>query len=104
MLDHFLEVPRRGLEGLLERLADAAVGFLDQPLELRERALEVRALGLELLDVRHRLLVLPGGQGVDRAELLTPAGKPLDSGEQRLALLPGERLGGGLRLEAEPAA
>ena len=75
--DDVLEVLRRGLEGLLERLADAAVGLLDQPLELRERALEVVALRLELLDVRDGLLVLPLGERVHRAELLAAAHQPL---------------------------
>ena len=32
LLDHFFEVARRGLEGLVEGLADAAVGVADQAL------------------------------------------------------------------------
>src|SRR3712207_7627339 len=41
--------------------------------------LEVLALGLELLDVRERVLVLLLGQRVDRAELLAPALQALDA-------------------------
>ena len=41
--DHLLEVPRGGLEGLLEALADAPVGLLDQALELGQRAPPGRA-------------------------------------------------------------
>ena len=73
VLDDVLEVPRGGVEGLLERLADAAVGLLDEALQLGERALEVGALGLELLDVRDRLVVLLLGERVHRAELLAAA-------------------------------
>jgi hypothetical protein len=87
VLDDVLEVLGRRRERLLERLADAAVGLLDEALELGERRLEVAALGLELLDVRDRLLVLLLGERVDRAELLAPALQALDAGEQRLALL-----------------
>ena len=78
VLDDLLEVPRGRLEGLLERLADAPVGLLDQPLELGERALEVGALRLELLDVRHRLVVLLLRERVHGAELLAPALQALD--------------------------
>ena len=91
VLDDVLEVLRRRLEGLLERLADPAVGLLDQPLELRERGLEVGALRLELLDVRHRLLVLLLGERVHRAELLAAAHQALDPCLQLLALLVWQR-------------
>ena len=103
VLDDVLEVLRGGLEGLLERLADPAVGLLDEALELGERRLEVAALGLELLDVSHGLVVLLLGERVHRPELLAAAHQALDPCEQRLALLVGKRLGGGLRLEAEAA-
>ena len=103
MLDDVLEVLRSGLERLLERLADAAVGLLDEALELRERRLEVASLRLELLHVRHGLVVLLLGERVHRAELLAPPHQALHAGEQRLALLVGQRLGGGLRLEPEAA-
>ena len=103
VLDDVLEVLRGGLEGLLERLADPAVGLLDEALELGERRLEVAALGLELLHVRHGLVVLLLGERVHRAELLASAHQALDPCKQRLALLVGKRLGGGLGLEAEAA-
>ena len=103
VLDDVLEVLRRRLEGLLERLTDPAVGLLDQALELRQRRLQVGALGLELLDVLHRLVVLLLGERVHRAELLAAAHQALDPCEQRLALLVGQRVGGGLRLEPEAA-
>ena len=73
VLDQLLEVALGGLERLLEGRVDLAVGLADQALELRERRLEVGALGLEALDVLERLLVLALGQRVDRAELLAPA-------------------------------
>ena len=103
VLDDVLEVPRGGVEGLLERLADAAVGLLDEALELGERALEVGALGLELLDVRDGLVVLLLRERVHGAELLAAAHQPLDPLGERLALLVGQRLGGGLRLEPQAA-
>ena len=60
-------------------LSNAAIGLLDQALELRERVLHVAALLLEFLDVRHRLLVLVLRERVHRAELLTPAREALDA-------------------------
>ena len=78
LLGDLLEVARGGLEGLLERLADAPVGVADQALELAHRGLEVLALGLQLLDVGDRLLVLALGERVDRAELLAAAAQALD--------------------------
>ena len=63
-----------------------------------------RALGLELLDVRHGLLVLLLGQRVDRAELLAPAREPLDPGAAApRARSSGSGSLGAARLEAEPA-
>ena len=56
-------------------------------LQLAQRGLEVVALGLELLDVRERLVVLLLGQRVDRAELLAPAREALDARAQLLGLL-----------------
>jgi hypothetical protein len=73
-----LEVARGGLEGLLEALADAAVGLLDEALELGQGGLEVGALRLELLDVLDGLLVLLLGERVDRSELLAAAGEAVD--------------------------
>ena len=102
MLDDFLEVARRRLEGLLEALPDLAVGLPDQPLQLREGGLEVLALRFELLDVGNGLLVLLGGERIDRTELLAPALEALDARAQGLALLLRQRLLGGLRLEAQP--
>ena len=102
VLHDVLEVLGRRLEGLLEALADAPVGLLDQALELRERRLEVGPLGLQLLDVAHRLLVLLLGQRVDRAELLAATHEALDSQAERLAFLVGQRLVRGLGLEAQP--
>ena len=64
VLDHLLEVPGGRGEGLLEALLDAPVGLLDEALELGQRTLEVPALGLELLDVRDRLLVLRPASGL----------------------------------------
>ena len=56
---------------------------------------------LELLDVLDRLGVLLLGERVDGAELLAPARQPLDPrGEVGLLRL-GQRLLGGLGLEAE---
>ncbi len=52
---------------------------LDQALELRQRGLEVLALGLELLHVRDGLVVLLLRQRVHRAELLAPPREPLDA-------------------------
>ena len=101
VLHDVLEVPRGGLEGLLEALADAPVGLRDQALELGQRGLQVGALLLELLHVGDRLVVLLLGQRVDRAELLAPAGQALDARDERLALLVRQRLGGGLGVEAE---
>ena len=80
VLDDVLEVLGRRLERLLEALPDATVGLLDEALELGEGGLEVAPLGLELLDVRDRLLVLLLGEGVDGAELLAAALKALDAG------------------------
>src|ERR687895_2077474 len=97
VLDDVLEVPGRGLEGLLEALPDAAVGLLDEALELREGGLEVAPLPLQLLDVRHGLLVLLLRKRVHGAELLAAALEPLDAGGEGLALVGGERLGGGRR-------
>ncbi len=61
------------------------------------------ALALELLDVRHGLLVLGLRQRVDGADLLASAGQPLKPARQRLALLRGELRGGGLGFELEAA-
>ena len=84
--DDLLEVLGRGLERLLERLLDAAVGVPDQAGELAQRGLQVVALALELLDVLQRLLVLLLGQRVDRAELLAAALQALDPGVELRAL------------------
>ena len=73
-----LEVACGGLEGLLERLADLAVGVGDQLLELAQRRLEIGALALELLDVLDRLGVLLLRERVDRAELLAAPRESLD--------------------------
>ena len=97
-----LEVSRRRLERLLERLADLPVGVGDQLLELAQRGLQVVALALELLDVLERLGVLLLGERVDRAELLAAPRQPLDAAAQRLALLVGERLRRRRRFELEP--
>src|SRR5439155_24611519 len=93
-------VASRGVEGLLEALADAAVGLADQALELGQRRLEVGALRLELLDVLDRLLVLPLGERVDGPELLAAAGQALDARLELLAPLGRQLLverGGDLR-------
>src|SRR5436853_4527862 len=74
-----LEVPRGRLERLVEGLPDTAIRLADQAAELRHRRLEVRALGLEVLDVRDRLLVLLRRERVHRTELLAPARDPLDA-------------------------
>ena len=97
-----LEVLGGGGEGLLEGLLDPPVGVADQPAQLAQRVLEVLALGLELLDVRERLLVLVLRERVDRAELLAAALQALDAALQLGALGVGERLGGGLGLQAQP--
>jgi hypothetical protein len=103
VLHDVLEVRGGRLECLLERLADAAVGLLDEPLQLGQRALQVLALRLELLDVRHGLLVLALRERIHRAELLAAAHQPLDPRRERLALLVRERLRRGLGLEAQAA-
>ena len=99
--DDLLEVLRRGGEGLLEGLLDAAVRVADQLLELPQRGLQVVALAFELLDVLERLLVLLLRERVDRAELVAAALQALDAGVQRRALVVGQRLVGRLGLQAE---
>ena len=101
MADDLLEVLRRGGEGLLEGLLDAAVRVADQLLELPERGLQVVALAFELLDVLECLLVLLLRERVDRAELVAAALQALDAGEQRPTLVVGQRLLGRLGLQAE---
>src|SRR5918999_27357 len=103
VLDDVLEVLGSRLEGLLEALPDAAVGLLDEALELREGGLEVAALALELLDVRDRLLVLPLRERVHGAELLAAALEALDAGGEGLALLLWQGFRGGLGIEAKGA-
>src|SRR4051812_26729806 len=92
MPDHVLEVVRGRLERGLEALTDAAVGLLDQPLELGHGGLEGAALCLELLHVRARLVVPLLGERVDRTELLAPAGEALDAGLQVGSMLVLQRL------------
>ena len=97
MRDDVLEVARRGVERLLEALADPAVCLADQAAQLGERGLQVGALLLELLDVCHRLLVLARRERVDRAELLPAPGEALyarlELREPRLFQRLGERRG-----------
>ena len=50
----------------------------------------------------HGLVVLLLGERVDRAQLLAPPAQSLHPGAQRLALLVGQRLGGGLGRQSEP--
>ena len=103
LLGELLEVGCSGRERLLERLADLTVRVAHEGLELAQRRLEIGALALELLDVRERLVVLGLRERVDRAELLAPAGEPLDPGLQVVDLLVRERLGGRRGLEAQQA-
>ena len=101
VLDDLLEVARRGGEGLLEGLADAAVGVADEALELAQRGLEVLALGLELLDVREGLGVLVLRERVDGAELLAARQQATQPRLQACALLRVECFDGGLGGEPE---
>jgi hypothetical protein len=68
-----LERAGGGIERLLKRRLDLAVGIGDQLLELSQRGLQVATLGLELLDVGHGFGVLLLRERVDRAELLSAA-------------------------------
>ena len=72
-------------------------------LQLRQRGLEVGALGLEALDVGERLLVLALGQRVDRPELLAAAAEALELALDLGALGVGERLAAGTELAPEHA-
>ncbi len=101
-----LEVPRGGLERLLEALADLAVGVGDQLVQLAQRGLEIVALALELLDVRERLLVFGLGERVDRAELLAAAAQPLEPAASAPRAPPrrAPRRRGRLRARAAPRA
>src|SRR5215207_4465222 len=101
LADDLLEVLRGRRERLLERVADPLVGVADQALELAQGGLEVLALALELLYVLDRFRVLLLRERVDGAELLAPAPEPLDASLEIRALGVGQRLVGGLRLEAE---
>src|SRR5215207_1777872 len=101
LADDLLEVLRGRRERLLERVADPLVGVADQALELAQGGLEVLALALELLDMLDRFRVLLLRERVDGPELLAPAPEPLDATLEVRALGVGQRLVGGLRLEAE---
>jgi hypothetical protein len=101
VLDDFPEVARRGVEGLLERLSDPAIGVPDQAFELAQRRFEILAMELELLDVRHGLGVLGLGERIHRPELLTAAREPLDAPGERCALVVRKRLDGRLGVKPE---
>src|SRR5215207_1932436 len=101
LADDLLEVLRGRRERLLERVADPLVGVADQALELAQGGLEVLALALELLDMLDRFRVLLLRERVDGPELLAPAPEPLDATLEVRALGVGQRLVGGLGLEAE---
>src|SRR5829696_5132252 len=101
LADDLLEVLRGRRERLLERVADPLVGVANQALELAQSGLEVLALALELLDMLDRFRVLLLRERVDGPELLAPAPEPLDATLEVRALGVGQRLVGGLRLEAE---
>ena len=86
VLGQLLEVPLRGLEGLLERRRDLAVRVADQAVELGQRGLEIGALLGELLDVLERLGVLALRQRVHGPQRLTAAGDPLELALDLVAL------------------
>jgi hypothetical protein len=91
------------VEGLLERLADAAVGLLDEALQLGE------ALSRSARWVSSSSTCATASSYSCLASGLTGPScsrrphEALDALGERLALLVGQRLGGGLGLEAEAA-
>src|SRR3954466_6486806 len=85
--DRLLEVPRRRLVGLLERLPDPLVGVADQALELGERGLEVLALRLQVPHVGTGVLALLLRERVHRPELLAAARQAFHPRRQLLPLL-----------------
>ena len=104
VLHDLLEVLRGRLEGLLERLADAPVGLLDQALELRQRGLEVLALvsSSSTCATASSYSCLASGFTGPSCSRRRASARP---SPQLLALLVGQRLGRGLgaRARAWPA-
>src|SRR5690349_5186789 len=89
--DQLVEIAGGGGERALEAILDLAVCVADQLLELAQGRLEVLALALELVDVRHGFGVLVRRERVDGAKLRPPAGQPLEPSAESLPFSVSER-------------